>query len=165
MNRLAIGAAALSAAIFGALLFAQDKADAPAPAVANPWQATDVVTAANLAHLLTAGGAQPAVFQVGFAILYRSKHIPGSVYAGPGSKHEGLESLKKAALAWSKNQPIVLYCGCCPMAKCPNLRPAFRLLASLGYQHVHILDIPENFTKDWIEKGYPIEAGSAASQP
>jgi hypothetical protein len=26
----------------------------------------------------------------GFAVLYRAAHIPGSIYAGPGSKAEGL---------------------------------------------------------------------------
>ena len=36
------------------------------------------------------------VIHVGFPVLYRSVHIPGTSYAGPGSKEEGIADLKKA---------------------------------------------------------------------
>src|SRR5205823_12570397 len=45
----------------------------------------------DLAAELTKGG-KPAVFQVGPNLMYRSRHIAGAVYAGPGSKAEGLRS-------------------------------------------------------------------------
>ena len=38
----------------------------------------------DLAAQLAAKGARPAVFMVGPNVLYRSKHIPASVFAGPG---------------------------------------------------------------------------------
>ena len=41
--------------------------------------------------------AAPAIFHVGPNLLYRGKHIPGSIYAGPGSRAQGLEALRLAA--------------------------------------------------------------------
>ena len=46
--------------------------------------------------------------------------IIGAVYAGPGNKPEGIEALKKEVAGLSKDADIVLYCGCCPMEKCPG---------------------------------------------
>ncbi len=40
-------------------------------------------------------GSEAPVYYVGFNVLYRSKHIPGAVYAGPGAKPEGIELLKR----------------------------------------------------------------------
>jgi thiosulfate/3-mercaptopyruvate sulfurtransferase len=62
-----------------------------------------------------AKGPQPAVFQVGPSFLYRSKHIPGAVFAGPGSRPDGLDLLKSAVEKLPHDREIVIYCGCCPM--------------------------------------------------
>jgi rhodanese-related sulfurtransferase len=99
----------------------------------------------------------PLVIQVGFDVLYRSSHIPGSLYAGPSSKPEGIELLKKAVEGQPKNRQIVLYCGCCPWDKCPNIRPALAALRSMGFTSVKALMLPENLKTDWIDKGYPTE--------
>jgi hypothetical protein len=99
--------------------------------------------------------SKPAVFQVGQAVLYRSKHIPASIFAGPGSKPEGLEKLKAAVEALPRDREIVLYCGCCPWDRCPNVRPAMDLLKQMGFTHVKALYLPENFKTDWLDKGYP----------
>ena len=61
-----------------------------------------------------------------------------------------------------KNADIVLYCGCCPMDRCPNIRPAYSALRELGFQHVRVLNIPTNMHVDWFGKGYPAEAGAAS---
>ncbi len=97
------------------------------------------------------------VIHVGFPVLYRSVHIPGSVYAGPGSNAEGLADLRKAVAGQPKNREIILYCGCCPFDKCPNIRPAFAALRELGYTRVKAMMLPANLKTDWIDKGYPIE--------
>ncbi len=117
----------------------------------------------QLVKMLAAKTAKPRIFQVGFAVLYKSKHIPGSVYAGPGSTDEGLQALQEAVASVGKDQLIVLYCGCCPWDHCPNVHPAYRLLQSLGYKNVKVVEMPNNFAKDWIEKGYPV-AGNTASK-
>jgi rhodanese-related sulfurtransferase len=94
-----------------------------------------------------------------FSVLYRSKRIPHAIEAGPGSKPEGIALLKKAVADLPKDADIVLYCGCCPMVKCPNIRPAYRVLREMGFRHVRVLDIPTNMHEDWFGKGYPSEEG------
>lgn len=90
-------------------------------------------------------------------MLYRASHIPGSIYAGPGAKPEGIEELKKALTGQPKDRAIVLYCGCCPWEKCPNMRPAFAALREMGYTNVKAMVVPENLKADWTDKGYPID--------
>jgi hypothetical protein len=101
--------------------------------------------------------SKPLVIHTGFAVLYRSAHIAGSDYAGPGSKSEGIEALKALVAKEPRDREIVIYCGCCPWEKCPNIRPAFAALHELGFTHVSALYVPENLAKDWIDKGFPTE--------
>jgi thiosulfate/3-mercaptopyruvate sulfurtransferase len=99
----------------------------------------------------------PLVIHVGFPVLYRSAHIAGSVFAGPGSKDEGIADLRKAVAGQPRTREIVLYCGCCPWDKCPNIRPAFAALREMGFTRVKVMAIPANLKTDWIDKGYPTE--------
>jgi len=101
--------------------------------------------------------ATPAIFYVGPNVLYRSKHIPNSVYAGPGSKPEGIDLLKKATSSLTRNREIILYCGCCPWDRCPNVKPADDLLREMGFTRVRVLHVPDNFKTNWIDKGYPVQ--------
>jgi hypothetical protein len=94
---------------------------------------------------------------VAFPVLYRQKHIIHADFAGPGSKPEGLEALKTAVASTAKDSEIVLYCGCCPIVRCPNIRPAYKTLKDAGFTKVRVLNIPENFHTDWVAKGYPVE--------
>jgi hypothetical protein len=130
------------------------------------WTVAQVLHPEDLARTLkNQPGTPPKVFNVGFAVLYNSKHIPGSVYAGPGSKDEGLTDLKRAVAAIPKDGQMVLYCGCWPMDRCPNLRPAFKLLRDLGFKQIKVVEIPTNFNTDWIEKGFPVEGATATTAP
>ncbi len=72
--------------------------------------------------------------------------------------------LKKAVAGVAKDADLVLYCGCCPMVKCPNVRPAYRGLKEMGFTRVRVLNLPTNTLTDWYNKGYPSEAGSAGVQ-
>jgi thiosulfate/3-mercaptopyruvate sulfurtransferase len=154
--------------ILGALLVTvparQARPDGPAPP-SNPaasWKDAARITPEELAKTLrTPGAEKPALFQVGFRVLFAQAHIPESVYAGPGKTEAGLDALRKAVSALPKTKPIVLYCGCCPWKRCPNLRPSWTLLTEEGFTRVKLLYIPENFGKDWVEKGYPVETGGA----
>ena len=128
---------------------------------ANPWSKSDLLEPASLAQEIRSA-KPPQVLCVAFPVLYRSKHILHAVDAGPGSKPEGLEALRKAAADLPKNADIVIYCGCCPMVKCPNIRPAYRTLKELGFTHIRVLNIATNMHADWYSKDYPSEAGSAA---
>jgi hypothetical protein len=124
---------------------------------ATPWTAAQVTPPAKLAAQLQANPAnKPVILQVGFAVLYRSEHIPGSIYAGPASTPQGLQALQHAVAKVPKNDNIYLYCGCCPMDKCPNIRPAFAALRKMGFTHLHVLMLDTSFGKDWVAHGYPV---------
>jgi hypothetical protein len=106
-------------------------------------------------------GKTPIIISVAFPALYRARHILHATYAGPGSKPDGIEALKKAVAADPKDADIVIYCGCCPMVKCPNIRPAYRALTEMGFTRIRVLNIPTNMHTDWFSKHYPSEAGKA----
>ena len=116
----------------------------------------------DLAVVITAKGDHPVVLQVGPNVLYRSKHIPGALYAGPGGKPDGLDKLKEATAKLPQDGELVIYCGCCPWDRCPNIKPAMELLEKLGFTRVKAMYVPTSFAKDWIEAGYPVEQGEAA---
>jgi len=128
----------------------------------DPWPESSLMQAADLASTIKSGGKKPVIISVVFPVLHRAKHIPGAIFAGPGSKPEGIELLKKEVAGLAKDSEIVVYCGCCPMTQCPNLRPAFRTLKELGFTNVRVLSIPTNMHTDWYTKDYPTESGNSA---
>jgi rhodanese-related sulfurtransferase len=102
---------------------------------------------------------KPLILQVGSHMLFAQAHIPGSEYAGPGSQPAGIEKLQSRVNALSRKKLIVLYCGCCPWNRCPNLGPAFAKLRDMGFTNVKALYLADNFGTDWANKGYPVEQG------
>ena len=70
---------------------------------------------------LVSGPDKPVVVCTAPPFLYAIGHIPGAVLHGPASSPEGLDSLKRWADALPRNTNVVIYCGCCPLAACPNL--------------------------------------------
>lgn len=145
----------LSVALLTSLCLCQDASD--------PWTKTEVLETSTLVGLMK-DSKPPAVLCVAFPVLYHLKHIAHADFAGPGSKPEGIEMLKKAVAKLPKDADLVIYCGCCPMVKCPNVRPAYRTLKELGFTHVRVLNIPTNMNTDWYSKNFPTEEGSAAEQ-
>lgn len=130
-------------------------------ASATPWDAAETVTpaalAAEMAH--AKAGAGPVVVCAGFQVLYRGGHVPGAAYAGPASQPEGLAALKKWAAGRPRSANVVVYCGCCPMTECPNIRPAFEALHAMGFTHLRVLLLPDSFGKDWVGQGLPVARG------
>jgi thiosulfate/3-mercaptopyruvate sulfurtransferase len=124
---------------------------------ADPWTANEMLAPKALADELRGDAAKPVVIAVAFPVLYRQRHITGALFAGPGRDAAGIEALKAAVKDLPKNTAIVLYCGCCPMVRCPNIRPSYRALKELGYTNVRVLDLATNFHDDWTSKGYPSE--------
>ena len=120
--------------------------------------ATALIQPGELAASLKAGD-KPAILQVGFKKMYDEAHIPGAVYAGPGNNTDGIAALKTAAQTLDKAKPVILYCGCCPWIRCPNVAAAWRTLSELGFTKLKVLYIPDNFGADWAEKGYPVVHG------
>jgi rhodanese-related sulfurtransferase len=117
-----------------------------------------VIQPAELAAMLKAPNAPP-VLQVGFAVLYQQAHIPGAQYAGPGNTDEGLDNLKSHVAALPHDKLLVIYCGCCPWEKCPNIAAAYNQLTAMGFSKVKVLYLASNFGADWVDKGYPVTRG------
>jgi hypothetical protein len=139
------------------------RCEGPAPtAKATPsWSNAERTTPEELAKLLqTPGAEKPVMFNVGFRVLYTQAHIPGSQYAGPGVDPAAVDTLRKAVAALPKTTSIVLYCGCCPWERCPNLEKPWTMLQAAGFTRVKVLYIPKNFGQDWVQKGYPSEASN-----
>jgi hypothetical protein len=141
-------------------LYAQFNGGAPPPASAFSIPATALLQPEELNRLLHLQGTKkPLVLQVGSHMLFAQAHIAGSEYTGPGAQPEGLKLLEARVAPLPKTTSIVLYCGCCPWNRCPNIEPAIRLLHNRGFANVKALYIPTNLGTDWADKGYPIERG------
>ena len=65
--------------------------------------------------------------------------------------------LKAWARSIPKDTPVIIYCGCCPVSRCPNIRPAFEALRNAGLTNVRVLDLKQSFVQDWMQKGYPTQ--------
>lgn len=114
----------------------------------------------NLVRILKSNEKEkPVILQVGSRVMFSQAHIPGSEYAGPGSQQAGIQSLEDTVSALPKNRHIILYCGCCPWNRCPNVGPAYKRLHDLGFTRVQVLYIANNFGDDWVNKGYPAVKG------
>lgn len=98
------------------------------------------------------------ILQVGSRVLFEEAHIPGAEYAGPASTPAGLDVLRARVTSLPRTQEIVIYCGCCPWNRCPNMGAAWNLLQQMGFTHVRALYIADNFGADWVAKGFRAEA-------
>lgn len=130
------------------------------PPQPDPWTSQQTVEPAALAKEITGPpSGRPVVVCVSPHALYLGGHIPGAVYEGPGFNAQAIEGLRKWAQHLPRSTSLVVYCGCCPLVHCPNLRPAFRALQSMGFTHLRALILPTNFYTDWYSKGYPTAKG------
>ena len=134
---------------------------AASPAVTAPeWKDARQISPAELAKKLSGPAAgRPIVLQVGFKVLYEGGHVPGAIFAGPASTAEGAARLKAEAGKIARDREVVIYCGCCPWEKCPNVHPAYEELRRMGFSNVVVLLIPQDFAHDWIGAGLPVSRG------
>lgn len=113
----------------------------------------------QLAATLRAKGTHLLVLQVGSRVLFDEAHIAGAEYAGPAGQPQGLAALRSRVRSLPKSQAIVLYCGCCPWDRCPNIGPAYRALSGMGFTNLRVLYLAHNFGDDWVNRGFPSEKG------
>ncbi len=126
----------------------------------DPWQAGDLLKPEDFARSLSVtNGEKPLLLFVGYSLPFQGGHIPGSKYIGQTSKPEGIQALVREVQDLPRERPIVLYCGCCPWDKCPNIRPAFRTVHDLGFNSLKVLYLPNKFQQDWTARGFPTEKG------
>ena len=118
----------------------------------DPWTQDQLMAPADLAKVLKNPKApQPIIFSVGMQAI-----IKNSIEIGPAMMAENINLLKQKLGKLPKNSRIVIYCGCCPFDRCPNIRPAMQLLKNMQFSNYKLLNLPQNIKVDWIDKGYPL---------
>jgi rhodanese-related sulfurtransferase len=120
-------------------------------AVIAPWTNRELLEPSVLTAQLAGNQDHMMILNIG-----KVEDIKGARHIGPVSKAENLEKLKSEVASLPKNTELIIYCGCCPFAKCPNIRPAFTTLKKLGFTNIKVLDIPVNLETNWTSKGYPL---------
>lgn len=115
------------------------------------WTKDQLEQPAELAARINNNADLPVIINVGPGAI-----IPHSADAGMAESKEGISKLKSIIKDLPKDQDIVIYCGCCPFAHCPNVRPAIEVLKQQQFTNYHLLNLPQNINVDWIAKGYPV---------
>lgn len=114
------------------------------------WTPEQLEQPADLARKIQENKNVPVIINIGPGAI-----IPHSLDAGPAENEKGINKLKSLVSNLDKNADIVIYCGCCPYAHCPNVRPAIDALKEGKFTNYHLLNLPQNINADWISKGYP----------
>lgn len=96
---------------------------------------------------------KPVIFNVG-----PMENIKTAVFVGKATSATCVEKMKSTLAMENKNKPVVIYCGCCSYASCPNIKPAYDALIAQGFKNTKVLELPEGIKPDWVAKGYPMEA-------
>lgn len=122
------------------------------PANSDPWTAQQLLDPAELARVLNNPKAkQPVIYSIGMEPI-----IKGSIDIGPVMMKGNLDLLKQKLQKLPKNTEVVIYCGCCPFSRCPNIRPAMQLMKDMQFTNYKLLNLPDNIKVDWIDKNYPV---------
>ena len=114
------------------------------------WTKDQLIEPAALAQTIDANKDIPLIYCIGPGVV-----IPHSIDIGMTEHKENLQEFKETIDKLPRTANIVIYCGCCPFAKCPNVRPAIAALKEKKFTNFHLLNLPDNIKKDWIAKGYP----------
>jgi thiosulfate/3-mercaptopyruvate sulfurtransferase len=136
----------VSVILFAAISLATLHAD-------EPWTNKELKDPAALAAVLADSKApQPVIYNIGPV-----QQIKGAIAIGPTGVEENLDKLKQRLAKLPKDKEVIIYCGCCPFRRCPNVRPAFELLKQMKFTKARLLNLPTSLNDDWISKGYPME--------
>lgn len=114
------------------------------------WTKDQLMDPAALANTIKSNQNIPFIYCVGPGAV-----IPHSINIGMTEDKKNLEEFKASISKLPRTANIVIYCGCCPFAKCPNVRPAIAVLKEMKFANYHLLNLPDNIKTDWIAKGYP----------
>lgn len=117
------------------------------------WKKEQLMPTKELADKITANAKdKPILFNVG-----PMDNIKTAVAVGRATSVTGIEKIK-TSLAWeSKTKAVVVYCGCCSYASCPNIKPAYDAVIAAGFKNAKVLELPVGIREDWVAKGYPME--------
>src|SRR5688572_7383689 len=85
----------------------------------EPWKPEQMMSPRELNEkLLLDKLSRPVVFNIG-----PEGQIKTAIRIGPVNHEEGLNSFKTTLLRIPRNREVVIYCGCCTVKNCPNIRP------------------------------------------
>ena len=156
-----VNCSALAALIVCGALLPWAQGQTSQSTVSEALPASQLVQPADLVRELASASAEarPTIVYVGFRTLFAGGHIPGATFHGSASTAQGLADIKQWAASLPRTTNLVLYCGCCPFERCPNIRPAFALFRDMGFTHLRVLELPTSFAADWAGKSYAIEKG------
>jgi len=118
----------------------------------EPWGISQLLEPKLLSYKIESGKDLPKIVSIGPGVV-----IKNSIGIGECRYKENIEKLKSLVSSYSKDDEIVIYCGCCPFENCPNIRPAFTLMNELGFKNHKLLNIKNNIKADWIDMGYQTE--------
>lgn len=136
---------------FATTAHAQVSSLRPAQSANDPWSQSQLLEPATLATQLKTNSSHAVILNIG-----KVEDIKDARHIGAASDKENLEKLTKEVLSLPKNTELIIYCGCCPLYKCPNVRPAFLELKRLGFTNVKVLNLQTNLQTNWIKEGYPL---------
>lgn len=134
--------------LLGFLVFTTAACNAQKPVT---WTPDQLMQPADLAASIRTNTNIPVILSVGPGAI-----IPHSIDIGMTNDEKNLEKLKIELAKLSKSTPVVIYCGCCPFERCPNIRPALETLKEMHFTNYHLLNLSTNIKTDWISKGYPV---------
>jgi len=115
------------------------------------WTQKELIEPSELAQVINSHEKVPVIISVGPGAV-----IPNSIEVGMARDKANQEALKEKLKHYSRKTKVVIYCGCCPFEKCPNVRPALEVLREMKFTNYYLLDLPHNLKQDWIDKGYPV---------
>lgn len=117
----------------------------------GPWTADQLIEPEVLAKKLNGSGEKPVVISVG-----PMQPIKTSINAGIGNTTAGMNKFIQIVNKLDREQTVVIYCGCCSMENCPNVKGPFEYLINSGFQNPKILKIKTDLNVDWVNKGFPM---------
>jgi thiosulfate/3-mercaptopyruvate sulfurtransferase len=119
----------------------------------KPWTDDQLIEPEALANILRNPKVQqPIIYNIG-----PMENIKGSINIGPTKDKNNLAKLKQALSTVPKDKTIIIYCGCCPIRVCPNIRPAFELLKEMKFTKPRLLNLEHNLKTNWIDPGFPMQ--------
>jgi len=151
----------VAAYLIGLVILACAALPAWAHKPASSIPAAALIQPADFAAALQKPGApRPLILQVGFRKAYEQAHIPDSEYVGAAGDEGGLTPLEARVAKLPTDSAIVIYCGCCPWRKCPNIAAAYDALNARGFKNVKVIYFADDFGTNWVDQGYPTAKGS-----
>ena len=120
---------------------------------APTWKKEQLMSTQELADKIKINAKdKPLIFNVG-----PMENIKSAIAVGAATSVTFGNRMESALAMENKTKGVVVYCGCCSYASCPNIKPAYDILIAQGFKNTKVLELPEGIKPDWVAKGYPME--------